>query len=236
MSETLRKYGAKYNTTFCSFCGLSTDSKPTGMYEGVYIANGSEFIEMDTDKKYLYDAASQTWNVASSGGGGGGGSATLIEKSITANGEYTATSDNADGYSKVTVDVSDVKFKRLETQVLVTNNGTNLIKYVTFIMPYTDKKYAVPASVESGITFTLALPAESIQLQFTNGQVAFTPDESFTGFTYKGGGVDINMSGDSITNGDGKIYIATWEYIPSPTRSNVNITITKMGNYKWNVT
>lgn len=30
----------------------------------------------------------------------------LIEKSITENGEYNASSDNADGYSKVTVDVS----------------------------------------------------------------------------------------------------------------------------------
>lgn len=61
MSETLRKYGAKYNVNFCSFCGLSTDIKPTGIYEYVCIANGSEFIEMDTDKKYLYDAESQTW-------------------------------------------------------------------------------------------------------------------------------------------------------------------------------
>ena len=107
MSETLRKYGAKYNTTFCSFCGLSTDSKPTGLYEGVYIANGSEFIEMDTDKKYLFDAESQTWKLAASGGGGGGGSATLIEKTITTNGEYNAASDNADGYSKVTVSVTN---------------------------------------------------------------------------------------------------------------------------------
>ena len=37
--------------------------------------------------------------------GGGGGSATLIEKSITANGTYNASSDNADGYSKVVANV-----------------------------------------------------------------------------------------------------------------------------------
>lgn len=35
-----------------------------------------------------------------------GGSATLITKSITANGTYNASSDNADGYSSVTVNVS----------------------------------------------------------------------------------------------------------------------------------
>ena len=36
----------------------------------------------------------------------GGGSATLITKSITQNGTYNASSDNADGYSQVTVNVS----------------------------------------------------------------------------------------------------------------------------------
>lgn len=62
MAETLRKYGAKYNTTYCELCGLSTDTKPTIQYDGVGIANGSLYIEMDTDKKYLYDEENQTWN------------------------------------------------------------------------------------------------------------------------------------------------------------------------------
>ena len=65
MSETLRKYGAKYNVTFCALVGLSTDTKPTGTIlindKRVVLANGSEFIEMDTDKKYLYDAENQQW-------------------------------------------------------------------------------------------------------------------------------------------------------------------------------
>lgn len=42
------------------------------------------------------------------GGGSGGGSATLIPKSITANGRYVATDDDADGYSEVTVAVQAV--------------------------------------------------------------------------------------------------------------------------------
>ena len=37
------------------------------------------------------------------GGGGGGGSATLIDKTINANGVYNASSDSAGGYKKVTV-------------------------------------------------------------------------------------------------------------------------------------
>lgn len=40
------------------------------------------------------------------GGGGSGGSATLITKSITQNGTYLATDDNADGYSEVNVNVA----------------------------------------------------------------------------------------------------------------------------------
>lgn len=38
-------------------------------------------------------------------GGAGGGAGGLIEKSVTANGVYTASQDNATGYSKVTVNV-----------------------------------------------------------------------------------------------------------------------------------
>jgi hypothetical protein len=65
MAITLRKYGAKYNTTVCTFAGLSTDTKPVGTTlidnKRVGLANGSEFIEMDTDKKYSYDAENQQW-------------------------------------------------------------------------------------------------------------------------------------------------------------------------------
>lgn len=51
--------------------------------------------------KYFYTAA----GVKTAGTASGGG-ATLITKSITQNGTYNASSDNADGYSSVTVNVS----------------------------------------------------------------------------------------------------------------------------------
>lgn len=41
----------------------------------------------------------------SGGGGGGGGEAKLIVKTVTANGTYNASGDNADGFSRVTVNV-----------------------------------------------------------------------------------------------------------------------------------
>ena len=45
-------------------------------------------------------------NIIRIGGGSGGSTPTLITKSITQNGTYNASSDNADGYSEVEVNVS----------------------------------------------------------------------------------------------------------------------------------
>jgi len=54
-------YGEVFNDVRC----LSSDEKPT---EG--IKNGSTLIEIDTGKRYLYDALSGSWNEFSQGGGG----------------------------------------------------------------------------------------------------------------------------------------------------------------------
>ena len=53
--------------------------------------------------KYFYTSA----GVRTQGTGSGGGGGTIISKSITANGTYNASDDNADGYSPVTVNVSN---------------------------------------------------------------------------------------------------------------------------------
>ena len=55
------------------------------------------------------------------GGGGGGGSATLITKTINENGTYSASSDNADGYSAVTVSVPNTYTQSDEGKVV--DNG-----------------------------------------------------------------------------------------------------------------
>jgi hypothetical protein len=44
-----------------AFSGLSTDTKPTGAYDGAKIANGSTFLEMDTLNLKFYDATTGTW-------------------------------------------------------------------------------------------------------------------------------------------------------------------------------
>jgi hypothetical protein len=41
--------------------GLSTDEKPTTLGEDKLIANGSVFIEMDTQKIFFFDAENEEW-------------------------------------------------------------------------------------------------------------------------------------------------------------------------------
>ena len=73
---TLTKYGAKYNRNILFLEGLSTDTKPTGEFDGLSIQNGSEYTEVDTGKKFLFDYDNATWYEVQTGGGGGGGGGT----------------------------------------------------------------------------------------------------------------------------------------------------------------
>lgn len=63
--------------------------------------------------------------------GGGGGSATLITKSITANGTYNAEDDNADGYSSVTVNVSSGSSKNTQTVQSTTRRDNTALGSIT---------------------------------------------------------------------------------------------------------
>lgn len=78
------------------FRGLSTYDKPMNA------ANGSEFIEMDTGKKFMFDAPTATWyEQPSSGGSGGGGSVeplmvnVVVENGLTQLDKTSSTIYNA---------------------------------------------------------------------------------------------------------------------------------------------
>lgn len=43
------------------FDGLSTDTKPTGYYDGLKITNGSTFFAMDTQEVFFYDEGTDSW-------------------------------------------------------------------------------------------------------------------------------------------------------------------------------
>lgn len=44
-----------------SFKGLSTDTKPTGTFQGLKIPNGSSFLEIDTQEMVFYDEENENW-------------------------------------------------------------------------------------------------------------------------------------------------------------------------------
>ena len=123
--------------------------------------------------KYFYLAnGARTEGTGSGGGGsvtqdangyivlpstGGSGSPTLITKSITANGTYNASSDNADGYSSVTVNVS--------------GGGATL-------HTATAPTKANPSTGTYTLTFSNISSAPSMFfLMLTPQQLAYTPDE-----------------------------------------------------------
>lgn len=71
---TITKIGEEYNSQILEISGLSTDPKPVDQIDGVSIANGSTFKEIDTGKEYTYNESAETWHInksASSGGGSG---------------------------------------------------------------------------------------------------------------------------------------------------------------------
>ena len=43
------------------FAGFSTDTKPTRVFNGLEVVNGSTFIEMDTGEVFWFDGDSGTW-------------------------------------------------------------------------------------------------------------------------------------------------------------------------------
>lgn len=49
------------NATKFELSGLSTDTKPTGTFNGAKIANGSTFFEMDTQDVKFYNADNDSW-------------------------------------------------------------------------------------------------------------------------------------------------------------------------------
>lgn len=145
-----------------------------------------------------------------------GNSATLIEKSITENGTYDASDDNADGYSSVTVDI-DGSFNDIQTIIINSDNE--------------DKKVAIRRSSNGVYNIGNSRPLEIlldpvVKIDFVDEgavgvYVNFTPAENFDGI-YKFG-EKVNPTGDTITAGDGKLY----KYYLSGWQSWAHGTITK---------
>ena len=88
-------------------------------------------------------------------GGGGGGEATLIDKNISSNGTYNASSDSADGYKKVVVSVPNTyvagdEGKVVSSGALVSQTSAT---YTTNNTYDTTLVNSVTVNVSSGATF-----------------------------------------------------------------------------------
>lgn len=82
----------------------------------------------------------------------GGGGSTLITKSITADGTYNASSDSADGYSSVTVDVvlSGTFTVPASGTTYTLSFGRTISKYIFLIEATDDTKTAIVSSGYNG--------------------------------------------------------------------------------------
>lgn len=91
--------------------------------EGEEIAQGSRCWVIESAIWYGYTSIGKWINQKD-----GGAAPVLIEKTITENGTYDASADNADGYSKVTVDVAGGSGETFEVNGTVTDDGFILSK------------------------------------------------------------------------------------------------------------
>jgi hypothetical protein len=150
-----------------------------------------------------------------SGGGGGGGGSTLISKSINENGAYKAKDDNADGYSSVSVSVSNSYTAQDEGKVVsggelvsqssssATSNGTvdtTLINSIEINVPNT---YA--AGDEGKVVSNGALVAQGSDTVTENGDVDTTLISSLTVNVPSGGGGGAEKKAVNFIDYDGTI-------------------------------
>jgi hypothetical protein len=125
-----------------------------------------------------------------SGGGGGGGGSTLISKSINENGAYKAKDDNADGYSSVSVSVSNSYTTQDEGKVVsggelvsqssssATSNGTVDTTLINSIEINVQNSYT--PSDEGKVVVSSTLVQQTSDTTTQNGTVDTTTISSLT--------------------------------------------------------
>lgn len=109
--------------------------------------------------------------------GGGGGEAVLVNKNISANGTYNASSDSADGYKKVVVDVPASAVDSGTKNITSNGNGQDVVGYASVDV-------AVPNSYSAGdegkVVSNGALVSQGSDTVTSNGTVDTTLIGSLT--------------------------------------------------------
>ena len=145
---------------------------------------------------------------------GGGGSATLIEKNISANGTYNASSDSADGYSKVVVSVPASAVDTGTKSITANGNNQDVVGYaaVNVNVPNT---YA--AGDEGKVVSSGALVAQTAHAEVTqNGTIDTTLNNSVT-VNVAGASTPYLVSYEAITVVSGTTSVTQFDtaYLPS---------------------
>lgn len=203
------------NTIFAQFVGNSSDNKPT---EG--IVTGSEFLEVDTAKTYLFDEDSGAWVATGSGNG----------KTSIANAEVTLGSALTYNGSEQTQAVSAVKIGATTLTVstdyeIINNKGTNAGTYTLRILG----KGSYVGHVDKEFTIAKA-----------NGSVSASPDELSLTEGGEAGTSTLTVTGDgavSVSTSDADVATAvldgtTVTVTPGEAGSaTVTVTLAASDNY-----
>lgn len=166
-----------------------------------------------------------------SGGGGGSGSATLTTKTITLNGSYSAQTDNADGYSAVTVNVQNgASMTEVQntygTELVITSaqsaapSATRHTLYFEYEDESTEMEYAYYDDAFIGTAITATTPTTRDNKTVTSAQLDGVEWYSYTP----------TPSGNWTTIYDGSITVSNREF------SLTSITDTFTLNDVWRVT
>lgn len=140
-------------------------------------------------------------------GGGGGGSATLIDKNISSNGTYNASSDNADGYKKVVVSVPNSysagdEGKVVSSGALVSQTSATYDSNGTYD---TTLKNSVTVDVASGWS------ADDIANRSISGNIVCSTPTNLYPYCFAYTGIT-SFSSDSLTNIDNYDSVAKFFY------------------------
>lgn len=109
----------------------------------------------NTSSMRFMSGLSYTYELSTLGTGGGGSSATLITKTIAANGTYSAQDDSADGYSSVTVNVPSSGITPTGSINITTNGTHDVTNYASAVVNVPTSGGGGSSATQHTISFTL---------------------------------------------------------------------------------